>query len=436
MQDGIIKGTGNSRMLKAPTTIPTTWDGFRAALITGTLPVDLLFNAAGWEVVGTLLGKANLLSDAVAALYGLSGTNATPNKALEAILAEATQSKKGLFSAADKTKLDGVATNANNYVHPTTAGNKHIPSGGANDQILGYSASGTAIWIQQLAEKALLSSTAANLYGVANVDAALAKILSPTLLQTYSTAGTYNYTVPTGVKWILAVIGGAGGGGGGGRYGGSVGVGGGGGGGGYITCVSIPVSPGQLLPIVVGAGGSPGAAGAANDGGDGGAGGTSAVNGITSQGGGGGAGGVSTSNSANGGIGSASGGKSSSNTVNAEVGGNPGSGLSVGKGFNNFIGALNRATNILWGAGGGGGGYSATGGVGNGAPGGTSPIGSGGTGGNGNGVFGAQGYPGTSGGNCAGGGGGGAGYGAPGAAGGGGGPGYIALYSIGIPLGL
>lgn len=32
------------------------------------------------------------------------------------------------------------------YTHPTTAGNKHIPSGGAANQILTYSASGTAVW--------------------------------------------------------------------------------------------------------------------------------------------------------------------------------------------------------------------------------------------------------------------------------------------------
>ena len=38
------------------------------------------------------------------------------------------------------------ATNANNYSHPTGAGNNHIPSGGATDQILKYSSSGTAVW--------------------------------------------------------------------------------------------------------------------------------------------------------------------------------------------------------------------------------------------------------------------------------------------------
>lgn len=57
-----------------------------------------------------------------------------------------TQSANGLMSAADKKKLDGIATGANAYSHPTTSGNKHIPSGGADTQILTWSADGTAKW--------------------------------------------------------------------------------------------------------------------------------------------------------------------------------------------------------------------------------------------------------------------------------------------------
>lgn len=32
------------------------------------------------------------------------------------------------------------------YTHPTTSGNKHIPSGGSSGQILRWSADGTAVW--------------------------------------------------------------------------------------------------------------------------------------------------------------------------------------------------------------------------------------------------------------------------------------------------
>lgn len=50
------------------------------------------------------------------------------------------------YTTAEKNKLQGVAANANNYVHPTTAGNKHIPAGGTVGQILVNNGDGTAEW--------------------------------------------------------------------------------------------------------------------------------------------------------------------------------------------------------------------------------------------------------------------------------------------------
>lgn len=50
------------------------------------------------------------------------------------------------FTSALKTKLDGIEASANNYTHPTSEGNKHIPSGGSSGQFLTYSAAGTAQW--------------------------------------------------------------------------------------------------------------------------------------------------------------------------------------------------------------------------------------------------------------------------------------------------
>lgn len=50
------------------------------------------------------------------------------------------------YTEAEKQKLSGIADNANNYVHPTTSGNKHIPAGGALGQILTFSEDGTAQW--------------------------------------------------------------------------------------------------------------------------------------------------------------------------------------------------------------------------------------------------------------------------------------------------
>lgn len=46
------------------------------------------------------------------------------------------------YTTEDKSKL----ANLNNYTHPTTSGNKHIPAGGASGQILRWSADGTAVW--------------------------------------------------------------------------------------------------------------------------------------------------------------------------------------------------------------------------------------------------------------------------------------------------
>lgn len=74
MKDGVPKGTGNSRFLKSAISTATTWEQFRTMLVNGTLPIDLGgVNAAGWQVQGDALNKANLLPDSVATALGLSG---------------------------------------------------------------------------------------------------------------------------------------------------------------------------------------------------------------------------------------------------------------------------------------------------------------------------------------------------------------------------
>jgi hypothetical protein len=45
----------------------------------------------------------------------------------------ATTSASGLMSTTDKTKLDGIATSANNYSHPTGDGNLHVSATGTNN---------------------------------------------------------------------------------------------------------------------------------------------------------------------------------------------------------------------------------------------------------------------------------------------------------------
>ena len=93
----------------------------------------------------TVLTGVKAQRDAAGHVTGLTYT-AQKIKDTNTTYNTATSSAAGLMSAADKTKLDGIATGANNYTHPTTAGNKHIPSGGSSGQLLGWSASGTAEW--------------------------------------------------------------------------------------------------------------------------------------------------------------------------------------------------------------------------------------------------------------------------------------------------
>lgn len=86
MQDGIIKGNGNSRYLKSVPSFLTlypTYEAFAEALVAGTLPIDLNgLNDAGWTQKGTSLNKASLLTDTTAEAYGLD-ENATPDEALQ-----------------------------------------------------------------------------------------------------------------------------------------------------------------------------------------------------------------------------------------------------------------------------------------------------------------------------------------------------------------
>ena len=88
MQDGIIKGTGNSRYLKSISNFLQqypTYQDFVAALVAGTLPIDLNgINETGWDQLGTALNKANLLSDETAEALGLT-SEAVPDDAFGAL---------------------------------------------------------------------------------------------------------------------------------------------------------------------------------------------------------------------------------------------------------------------------------------------------------------------------------------------------------------
>ncbi|WP_179988404.1 MULTISPECIES: glycine-rich domain-containing protein [unclassified Acinetobacter] len=158
--------------------------------------------------------------------------------------------------------------------------------------------------------------------------------------ESFITAFTSNgaFTVPAGVTDVDVLIV-AGGGGGGSRQGG------GGGGGGVIVLPNYSVTPGDSIPVVVGAGGAGGVNGDRGSNGQ-----NSSFGSIVANGGGGGGGRSSNNDGSAGGSGGGGGGIASS--VGNSSGGNsiPGQGNSGGKGILN-VGV----------AGGGGGGASASG---------------------------------------------------------------------------
>lgn len=90
MQDAIMKGNGNSRYLKTvgeALSLYPTYEDFMQAMVAGIFPVDFNgINKDGWTQLGTLLNKANLLSDTVISTLGLStGANSTPNDAFNVL---------------------------------------------------------------------------------------------------------------------------------------------------------------------------------------------------------------------------------------------------------------------------------------------------------------------------------------------------------------
>ena len=110
MQDAITKGEGNSRYLKSVSDFLTkypTYEAFVDALVAGTLPVDFNgVNPEGWAQLGTALGKANLLTDATAALVDL-GPEATPNEMFAALAGQIVLGTQDLVAGSDSPYPEG-----------------------------------------------------------------------------------------------------------------------------------------------------------------------------------------------------------------------------------------------------------------------------------------------------------------------------------------
>ena len=89
----------------------------------------------------------------------------SPSISAVANVVAASTNGKLIVSYTDGTASSEVTA----YTHPTTSGNKHIPSGGSSGQILKWSASGTAVWANAdttIADYQGSTSSAAGVHGL------------------------------------------------------------------------------------------------------------------------------------------------------------------------------------------------------------------------------------------------------------------------------
>ena len=104
----------------------------------------------GWEFLGNKHVDVNLKdyytkTEVNKAIEGVEGRT-TSALALKVDKVKGKQLSTNDYTTSEKNKLQGIAANANNYTHPTTAGNKHLPAGGTVGQVLVNSGDGTGEW--------------------------------------------------------------------------------------------------------------------------------------------------------------------------------------------------------------------------------------------------------------------------------------------------
>jgi len=94
--------------------------------------MDKIFNGTTVETNGVRSiaggGTGAATAEQARINLGITGAGVTSYNDLTNKPVDATTAASGFMSAADKTKLDGVATGATAYTHPTTDGNLHVPA--------------------------------------------------------------------------------------------------------------------------------------------------------------------------------------------------------------------------------------------------------------------------------------------------------------------
>ena len=160
--------TGNLTFSKAAydTETPTTtiFLGYQGGLFPGSNnQYDLGSSDLKWKnIYGTLKGNADTATNVIWSGITnkpttLAGYGITDAKTKQTVITDSTGTS---LEESDTRFIYSISQNENGeisvktksipeynyYIHPTTSGNKHIPSGGSSGQILRWSADGTAVW--------------------------------------------------------------------------------------------------------------------------------------------------------------------------------------------------------------------------------------------------------------------------------------------------
>lgn len=112
-----------SRANHTGTQLAATISDFAAAVVATVLTGLSTATNAAISATDSVLAAFGKLQAQINAHFGAGGSAHSA----------ATTSVAGFMSATDKTKLDGIAANANNYSHPSGDGNLHVPANGTTN---------------------------------------------------------------------------------------------------------------------------------------------------------------------------------------------------------------------------------------------------------------------------------------------------------------
>lgn len=250
MNDGIIKGNGNSRYLKSVADFLTqypTYEAFAAALTAGTLPVDLNgINEDGWQQIGDLLNKGNLLQDTTCDLLAISKTSVPNDAFVKLALGTGNYGYKVKLVTPKGRPLPGITISGilSPIGEPCVTDENGEVLGVSVQQQVTLSATISFYDLNSVNQEVTSTGTITNVTLTASAKASE---------ETFSTSVDDVYFSPDVDEFDFCAVGG-GGGGASGYY--NTRTGGGGGGGYAVNLLSHTAVPGAKYSFVVGSGGN------------------------------------------------------------------------------------------------------------------------------------------------------------------------------------